>query len=176
MKLIDIHAHLESSQFKKDLKEVIERAKKAGVTTIINSGVNRETNRETLKLSKEYEIIKCSFGIYPIDAIAKEIEFNGEEFPRDIKSFDVDEELDWIEKNKNSCVAIGEVGLDYNWPDFTKYKEKQIQIFEKTIILAKKIDKPLIIHSRKAELDAINILEKHKCKKVVMHCFSGKKV
>jgi len=175
MKLIDIHAHLESSQFKRDLREVIERAKKAGVTTIINSGVNSETNRETLKLSKEYEIIKCSLGMYPIDAIAKEIEFNGEEFPRDIKLFDVDEELDWIEKNKNSCVAIGEVGLDYNWPEFTKYKEKQIQVFEKTISLAKKIDKPLIIHSRKAEVDAVKILETHKCKKVVMHCFNGKK-
>lgn len=175
MKLIDIHAHLESSRFKKDLAETIERAKKSGIATIINSGVNPETNRETLELSKKYEIIKCSFGIYPIDAIAKEIESNGEKFPRGTKSFDIEEELNWIEKHKDDCIAIGEVGLDYNWPEFTKYKEKQIEVFEKTITLSKKIDKPLIIHSRKAELDAIEILEKSKCKKVVMHCFNGKK-
>lgn len=175
MKLIDIHTHLESFRFKKDLSKTIERAKKSGVTTIINSGVNPETNRETLELSNKYKIIKCSFGIYPIDAIAKEIESNREKFPRGTKPFDVEEELNWIEEHKNNCVAIGEVGLDYNWSEFTKYKEKQKEIFEKTITLAKKIDKPLIIHSRKAELDAIEILERNKCKKVVMHCFNGKK-
>ncbi|MCK5449271.1 TatD family hydrolase [Candidatus Pacearchaeota archaeon] len=175
MKFIDIHAHLESSQFKRDLKKIIEQAKKVGVVTIINSGVNPETNRETLKLSKEYSIIKCSFGIYPIDAIVKEIESSEKDFLRKIKPFDVDEELNWIEEHKNDCVAIGEVGLDYNSPEFTKHKEKQIKVFEKAITLAKKINKPLIIHSRKAELDAITILEKHQCKKVVMHCFSGKK-
>ena len=175
MKLIDIHAHLESSQFKKDLKETINRAKKSGVTTIINSGVNPETNRKTLELSKKYNIIKSSFGIYPIDAIVKEIESGKENFPRGIKPFEVDRELDWIEKHRNNCVAIGEVGLDYNWQEFTKHKNSQIKNFEKTITLAKKIEKPLIIHSRKAELDAIAILEKHQCKNVVMHCFNGKK-
>ncbi|MCK5321557.1 TatD family hydrolase [Candidatus Pacearchaeota archaeon] len=175
MKLIDIHAHLEDSRFKKDLNEVIKRAKKVGITTIINSGVNPETNRKTLKLSTEYDIIKCSFGIYPIDALVNEIKYNEGDFLRKIKPFSIHEELNWIEKHKNNCVAIGEVGLDYNWPEFTKHKEKQIKVFEETIALAKKIDKPLIIHSRKAELDAIKVLEKHQCKKVVMHCFNGKK-
>ena len=73
MNLIYIHAHLEHEKFEDDLDEVIKRAEKAGVKVIINSGVNKKTNREALELTKKYDIIKCSFGIYPIDALAKEM-------------------------------------------------------------------------------------------------------
>jgi TatD DNase family protein len=176
MKLIDIHAHLETKRFEKDLDEVIKRAEKKGVEIIINSGVNPTTNRKSLEFSKQYGIVRASFGLYPIDALAKEIE-NGESnsFLRSLKEFDIDEELNWIEKHKEDCVAIGEVGLDYNWPDFAEHKDKQKEVFEKLIVLAKKIDKVIVVHSRKAELDAVEILEKHEAKKVVMHCFNGKK-
>ena len=174
MNLIDVHAHLEHGRFKEDIDKVIERAEKAGVKLIINSGVNKTTNRLALQLSEKYKIIKPSFGVYPIDALAKEVE-TGEaaEFSRDIENFDLNSELDWIEKNKDKCLAIGECGLDYNWT--TGREQEQKENFLKVIELAKKIDKPLIIHSRKAELDAIDILEKTGYKKVVMHCFSGKK-
>lgn len=63
--IVDVHAHLTFDQFKKDLDQVIERAKKAGVISIICSGVDPKTNREVLELSKKYEIIKASLGIYP---------------------------------------------------------------------------------------------------------------
>jgi TatD DNase family protein len=175
MDLIDIHAHLETKKFDKDREEVIKRAEEAGVKVIINSGVNPPTNRKSLEFSNQYNIMKASFGLYPIDALAKEVESGEGDFLRDLKSFDVDGELNWIEENKDKCVAIGEVGLDYNWPDFAKHKGKQIEVFEKTIVLAKKIDKPLVVHSRKAELDAVEILEKHGVKKVVIHCFNGRK-
>jgi len=176
MNLIDIHAHLETSRFTKDLDQVIERAKKAGIKVIINSGVNPSTNRDILELAKKYPIIKISFGLYPIDALAKEINSGeSDDFSRKIEEFDVDEELAWIEKNKDKCVAIGEVGLDYNWPDSIEHKEKQKEVFEKIIKLAIKINKPLIIHSRKAEVDAIELLEKNNAKNVIMHCFSAKK-
>lgn len=175
MNLIDIHAHLETKRFDKDLDKVLERAKEAGVKVIINSGVNPSTNRKILAMSKKYDLIKPSFGLYPIDALVKEVKSGEGDFLRDLEEFDIDEELKWIEKNKEGCVAIGEVGLDYNWPDFAEFKEKQKDTFEKIVRLAIKIDKTLVVHSRKAELDAIEILEKCKAKKVVMHCFSGKK-
>jgi TatD DNase family protein len=176
MRLVDVHSHLEHKRFEGDLDKVIERAKNAGVELIITSGVNPETNRQALEMASDYDIVKASLGLYPIDALAKEVE-NGEAqgFLRNVEKFDVDEELNWIEKNKRKCIAIGEVGLDYNWPDFAEHKEKQIIVFEKVIALAKKLDLPLIVHSRKAELDAIEILEKHKAKKVVMHCFNGRR-
>jgi TatD DNase family protein len=176
MKLIDVHAHLEHKRFEKDLDDVIDRARAAGVSFVINSGVNPETNRRALELAEDYDLVRVSFGLYPIDALAKEIE-NGEAegFLRSVEKFDVDEELAWIEKNRKKCVAIGEVGLDYNWPDFAQHKEKQIAVFEKVIALAKKLDLPLIVHSRKAEADAMELLEKHDVKKVIMHCFNGRR-
>jgi len=178
MKLIDIHAHLEHARFKKDLDSVIERFKKAGGEFIIESGVNPATNRVALDIAEKYDCVKISFGLYPIDALAKEVE-NGESsgFLREAKPFDVDEELAWIEEHADDCVAIGEIGLDYNYKDFQtdEMREKQKEVFRKILKLAKKIDKPVVIHSRKAELDAIEIMEELEMKNVNMHCFSGKK-
>jgi len=171
MKLIDIHAHLEHKRFEKDLDKVISRFKGAGGEVVINSGVNPGTNRKALELSEKYDVVKCSFGIYPIDALAKEIE--GNEFLRKVEKFDVDEEIKWIVKNKNKCIAIGECGLDYNW--LTGKEKEQKAVFEKVISMTEKINKPIIIHSRKAEEDAIEILESSKIKKIIMHCFNGKK-
>jgi len=189
MKLIDVHAHLEHKRFKKDLDSVVKRFKKAGGKFIITSGVNKSTNREILKISEKYDSVMLSFGIYPVDALALEMQ-KGEVsskpeqgsgniagFVRDLEGFDVDAELKWIEENKDKCVAIGECGLDYNWEEFQSGEARKMQkeVFRKVLKLAKEIDKPVIIHSRKAELDATEILEEEKMKKVVMHCFNGKK-
>lgn len=173
MKLIDIHAHLEHDRFKHDLDKVIENAKKANVKVIITSGVNPSTNRLALEIQKKYpDIVKVSFGIYPIDALAKEIE-ETHEFPRDVEKFDLNKELAWIEKNQTSCIAIGECGMDFKYGQ--EHKEKQAEIFKKVIELAIKLDKPLILHTRKAEQESIDILEKINYKKIIMHCFNGSK-
>lgn len=173
MKIIDVHAHMESSRFDGELSEILEIAKKAGVNFIINSGVNPKTNRKTLELSKRYPIIKCSFGLYPVDSIVEMVGQVGDDDGRVVKSFSVEDEIKWIEEHAGDCVAIGEVGLDYQVaPD---YKDEQKVVFLKAIDLAKKLDKPIVIHSRKAEADAIEILKESGIRKVVMHCFSGKK-
>ncbi|MBI2629899.1 TatD family hydrolase [Candidatus Pacearchaeota archaeon] len=174
MELIDIHAHLDHSRFKEDLAQVIARARKAGIKTIITSGVNSSTNREILKIQEVYpDIVKVSFGIYPLDALQREIDLGeGDGFARDIEKMDVDKELEWIEKNKDKCLAIGECGLDFK---YSEEKQEQITIFQKIINLAKKLNKPIIVHSRKGELEAIDLLEKSQCKKVILHCFSGRK-
>ncbi|MDD5151257.1 MAG: TatD family hydrolase [Flavobacterium sp.] len=172
--IIDVHCHLDHERFSQDLDKVIDRARKSGVKFIITSGVNSSTNRKILEIKKNFsDIVKVSFGIYPLDALKKEIEIgeaNG--FSRDIESFDLEKEISWIEKNKNECVAIGEAGLDFK---YSSEKNEQIKIFQKIIDLAKKINKPLIVHSRKAELEALELLEKSNYKKIILHCFSGKK-
>ncbi|MBR9691363.1 TatD family hydrolase [Candidatus Woesearchaeota archaeon] len=172
MILVDVHAHLDHERFKNDLDEVIERAKQAGVKAIITSGVNSATNRLILKIAEKYDIVKASFGLYPIDALAKELELTSG-FVRDIKEIDVDSELEWIKENKDKCIAIGECGLDYHW--ITGKEKEQQMIFQKVIDTVEKINKPIIVHSRKAELDAVEMLESSKLKKIVMHCFSAKK-
>lgn len=175
MRYVDVHAHLDHSRFEKDLDKVISNAKDVGVEFIITSGVNPSTNKRVLEIADKYDCVKISFGMYPIDALAKEVE-SSSDFLREVEEFDVDEALDWIRQNKDKCVAIGECGLDYNWKEFQteEIKEEQKKVFEKVIKLAEEIDKPLIVHTRKAEKDVIEMLKNTKAK-VVLHCFSGKK-
>jgi len=161
MLLADVHAHLDMM---KDLDNVINRAKKAGVKAIITNGVNPEANRESLELAKKYpDIVKAAMGIYPPDALGRETNQNN--------FFDFDKEIEFIKKNKDKIIAIGEMGLDYkNGRD----KSLQKDIFTKLVNLAREIDKPLIVHSRSAEADVVELLEAANYKKIVMHCFHGK--
>src|SRR3989338_2433650 len=169
--LIDIHSHLDHAYFKDDIGIVIENAKKAGVKVILTACVNPETNRKALELAKKYDIVKACLGSYPIQALQKEIESG--EFPSEKENiFDIDGEIKFIGKNKKNIAAIGEVGLDYS--DFDDKAEQKKQ-FEKMIALAERTSKPIIIHSRKAEEDAIEMLQSSKLKKIIMHCFTGRK-
>ena len=166
MIIIDVHAHMDFEEYDKDIDKVMEENKKAGVAAIINNGVHAESNRKVLMLAKKYDIIKPALGIYPVHAA----EMNEEDF---------DAELDFISKQK--IIAIGEVGLDYKKgddnPHGDKYRNEMRKCFEKFIALAEKKKIPLIVHSRKAELDTIEMLESSSLKKdkIIMHCFMGRK-
>jgi len=175
MILVDVHAHLDHERFKKDLDQVIERARKAGIKRIITSGVNSVTNRIVLDIANKYpDIVKVSFGVYPLDALAKELEIGeASGFPRDIKPINVDEELEWIKENKDKCEAVGECGMDFNWG--REKENEQRKNFQKVIDLAEKIDKSIVVHTRKAELECVEMLESSKIKKIVLHCFHGRK-
>jgi len=165
---IDIHCHLDHPKFD-DLGKVIENAKKAGLKIILTNGINPETNRKTLEIAKKYDIVKAALGIYPVNQLVKEIKEGN--YPIKIEKFDVDEEIKFIKKNKNKITAIGECGLD--GLDKENIKEQKI-VFGKLINLAEKINKPIIVHSRKAEQDVIDMLESSRAK-VLLHCFSGRK-
>lgn len=175
MMLVDIHAHLDHAKFRQDLDKVIENARKAGVKAIINSGVNSTTNKIALQIQEKYpDIVKVSFGLYPIDALAAEIEQGeAEGFVRDIEQFDIDKEMEWIVENKEKCIAIGECGLDFKWGK--EHEKEQKKNFQKVIEMVERIKKPIIVHTRKAELDAVEMLESSKIKKIVLHCFCGRK-
>lgn len=167
--LVDMHAHLDHPLLIGKIDEVISRAKNAGLKRIITNGINPETNRKCLEMSKKYEMVECAMGIYPRSALKKEIESG--EYPLKSADFDVDDEIYFIKKNKNNIVAISEVGLDFvNGED-----KQQIEDFEKMIKLAEELKKPIVVHSRKAELKCVEMLESSSNKKIVMHCFSGKK-
>lgn len=163
--LIDDHCHLWHERYKEDLDQVIERARKAGVRTIINSGVNHSTNLASLEIAKKYpDIVKTSLGIYPVDAVVTEADFI-----REVEPIRLEEEFELIRKHKNEIIGIGECGLDYH---VIKGKEKeQQQVFLKVIELAEQLRKPIIIHSRKAEKDVLDILETSTIKNAVLHSF-----
>ena len=166
---VDAHSHLDHGLILSKIDEVIIRARNAGLKHIITNGINPETNRICLELSKKYDIVECGMGAYPRNALKKELE--NENTGLKFKDFDIDKEIDFIKKNRNNIVAISEVGLDF----VDGEDSRQIGDFEKMIKLSEELNKPIVVHSRKAEQKAIEILESSKNKKIVMHCFCGKK-
>lgn len=168
MKLIDVHCHLDKHFYGADIDKIIDRCRENNCKAIA-AGVTPQTNRYVLKLREKYpDVVLASLGMYPPDALKKELEDN--DYDEDL-DYDIDKELKFIFENNEKIIAIGEVGMDFK--DGTNFKSQEI-IFRKTIELAKKLDKPLVIHSRKAEKEVIEILEEYNLKKVIMHCFCGK--
>jgi TatD DNase family protein len=159
MKLVDVHAHFTYKNFKKDIDKVIKNMKSAGVSKVISNGLSFEDNKNVLKLSKKYDIVDAALGLYPTEAGT-------------ISNKDLDKILNQIEENKTKIVAIGEVGLDYYWTKEDAKKQRQKEVLSKIIKLANKINKPLIVHSRNAELDTVEIMKSAKVP-VIMHCFCG---
>ncbi|MFP4195577.1 MAG: TatD family hydrolase [Candidatus Woesearchaeota archaeon] len=174
MRLVDVHAHMDMEPLIHKSDRILIRASEAGVKAIISNGTDPHSNRRVLALASQNDIIKPALGVYPTHTV----EYSPEE---------IDEEIEFIRKQKP--VAIGEVGLDYKFAEEggdVEMKElslekqeglKQIQrdAFVKFIKLANELDIPLIVHSRKAENDVIDLLIKHNARKVIMHCFMGKK-
>jgi TatD DNase family protein len=157
--LIDTHAHLDSPKFDNDRDEVITRALQAGIDTIVNIGFNRETIPSTMALAEQYPFIYAAIGWHPTDAVDMKLE----------------EDLAWIEQlcGHPKVVAIGEIGLDYFWD--TSPKELQHTVFREQIRLARRLNKPIVIHNRDAHEDIIRLLKEEKASEVggIMHCFSG---
>ncbi|MBI2582491.1 TatD family hydrolase [Candidatus Woesearchaeota archaeon] len=177
MNLIDVHCHLTHEYFKDKLDAVLKRAEKAGLKALIVSGVNPEVNREVLALAKKHpKLIKASLGIYPIDALG--IQPEGAGMAHHKGPINLEEEFKFIEKNEDAVHCIGEVGMDFHWAEKEKTYAQQAENFRKIIRFAIKIRKPLVIHSRKAEEECLQILEeeiKNKEIPVIQHCFSGRK-
>lgn len=166
MKLVDVHSHIDLI---KDFEEMLERARSKGVVKIIVSGIDKETNRKAIELSSKHDLVEASVGIYPPDALTREYSGAGKKYA----SFDIEEEIKWIKANKDKIVGIGEVGMDFS--DEKADRKSQEKLFVKMIALAKELELPLIVHSRKSERGVLDILGREKHGKVVMHCFCGKK-
>ncbi|MBN1385934.1 TatD family hydrolase [Candidatus Woesearchaeota archaeon] len=158
MMYVDVHCHLDDAKFEGKIESVIERARKAGVKAIINNGTNYASNQETLAICGKYEIVKAALGFYPLEC-------------KDMTDAQIDDDIGFIRKQKDRIIAIGEVGLDYHWD--TSFVEKQKQLFSRIIELSEKIKKPLIIHTRKAEKDAFEMLQSSRIKKADFHCYGG---
>ena len=156
---IDVHCHLNDEDFSEDREEVIKRAKAVGVKAIIDSSIDFASGLLSLQLQNKYKgFVFSSLGLDP--SIMNEGEFK--------------RVLELIEQNKDSIVGIGEVGLDFYRIRDEKEQAKQRERFRKFINLAKKLNKPLIVHSRSAGKYAIQVLIEAPPPNVLMHAFDGK--
>lgn len=155
--IFDTHAHYDDSRFDEDRDELLSSLCSKGVTNIINCGCDYKSCLTTLELSEKYDFVYAALGVHAHEAE----EATEEDFER-IKA---------LYSNKK-VVAVGEIGLDYHY-DFSP-RERQIEVFERQIILAKELDLPIIVHDRESHEDTMNLLKKYRPKGVV-HCFSGSK-
>lgn len=152
--LTDTHCHLFREYFS-DVNKVIMDAETNGVMKYISAADNIESIKEMLELSKSYKNIYIAIGIHP------------ENCEEDLKVLE-----NILENNKNNkkIVAIGEIGLDYYYGK--DCRERQLEVFDYQLSLAEEYNLPVVIHSREAALDTINMLKKHNVRGVI-HCFSG---
>lgn len=152
--LIDTHCHL-YSEYYSDIDDIVNLAKKSNVNILINNGCDSKSNKEVIDLLDKYKNMYGAIGIHP----------------EEVENYSLDD-IKFIEDNLNNkkVVAIGEIGLDYHYSK--ENKEKQIKLFELQLDIANKYKVPVIIHSRDATEDTINILRKYNIKGVI-HSFSG---
>ena len=155
MKIIDSHVHLNNEQFDEDREEVFKRIKE-NLEFVVNIGYDLESSEIGVEYSNKYDFIYCTVGYHP-----DEIEGYSEENEK---------KLEELTKNPK-VLAIGEIGLDYHW--MTRPKEEQWDIFRKQMKLARRTKKPVVIHTREAMQDTVNILNEFPDITGILHCYPG---
>lgn len=155
--MIDTHVHLNHEDFAKDFDAVLERAREASVTHMVNIGFDLESSNETVAMTERFEFMYGAVGVHPHDAAS----YNEE----------VEHELEQL-LARDRVVAVGEIGLDY-YRDLSP-REKQREVFVRQIALAQRTNKPIIIHCRDAFDDVIATLDDAGgTYRGIFHAFSG---
>ena len=155
--IFESHAHYEDKRFDEDREELLKSFPEKGIEYVINVGSSIKTTKATLELIKKYDYMFGAVGVHPEESA----ELNEENFA-------------WLKAatQEEKVVAVGEIGLDYYWDE----PERDIQKvwFERQIALAREVALPMIVHSRDAAKDTLDIIKSCKGDEVggVIHCFS----
>lgn len=156
--IFETHAHYDADWFDEDRDALLQSMPERGIGYIVNVTSNLDSLQKTVELTQKYDFVYGSAGIHPTDSL----ELTEDNFYR----------IEEAAKNPK-IVAIGEIGLDYYWkkPD----NETQKKWFIRQLDLARKLQKPVIIHSRDAAQDTMNIMKENHAEDLggVIHCFSG---
>ena len=183
--LIDTHAHINFNNFKEDGDRVIQNSLVEEVW-MINVGSDYKTSKRALEYANKYEKgVYATVGLHPIHIMEMNMEVEGTSFKTRGEDFNYDiyEKLAKFEK----VVAIGEIGLDYHYidnsMDIPLVKQKQKEVFFQQLLLARRLNLPVIIHCRQAHDDMVEVLNDFRKEHSnlilknklwgVMHCFSG---
>ena len=158
--IFDTHAHYDDKAFDEDRDVLLSGMREQGIGRIVNIGSSFDANEVTRKLTERYDFMKAAFGIHPEFAA----ELNEENFKRV-------EEL----CRMDCCLAVGEIGLDYYWPE--PDPEIQKPWFQRQMDLARRIGKPIVVHSRDAAQDTYEMMKAANAHDIggVVHCFSYSK-
>lgn len=155
--IIDTHAHYGDSRFDKDRDELLSSMQDAGVGLIVEVGAGVQSTEDAIALSERYEFVYAAAGIHPEEAAQID-----------------SEQMDWLKSlaAREKVVAIGEIGLDYHYEEPSRQIQKQW--FARQLEIAAQVELPVIIHSREAAQDTLEIMEQYCDWKQggVIHCFS----
>lgn len=155
--IFDTHAHYDDKAFDGDRDELLSALQGQGIVKVVNIGSSLEACKQTIRLMREYDYIYGAIGIHPCDTG----ELNEENFQ-------------WIKEQclLDKCVAVGEIGLDYYWDEPDRQTQKFW--FCRQLQLARELQLPVVIHSRDAAQDTLELMKRESADKIggVMHCFS----
>ncbi len=155
--IIDTHCHYNDRAYQNDRDDLLAESARLGIKRMVNIGVDVPTSQESIALAEKFDFIYATVGLHPSDS--KDKDFS------DLEKYEM---LSGHEK----VVAIGEIGLDYYWG--SEYKDSQIKWFRAQLALARRLALPVVIHSRDAAKDTLEILKESKAGEIggVMHCYS----
>lgn len=159
MSFFEQHAHYNDEKFDEDRDEIIKQVYDAGVTSLVNAGYSIESSKQAIELAEKYSFIYATCGVSPND-----IPENKEEMEKQL------EEVKILIKSSKKVVAVGEIGLDYYWNK--ENKELQQYAFIEQIKIANELNLPIVIHTREAVDDTLNIVRniEKQVKQSVFHC------
>ena len=155
--IFDTHAHYDDEAFDEDREQLLADLPKQGIGRVVNIGASIASCKRTLELMDKYDYIYGALGIHPCDT-------------ENLTEAD----MDWLKEKcgHEKCLAVGEIGLDYYWdePD----REIQKKWFVRQLQLAREVQLPVIIHSRDAAKETIDIMTAERAGEIggVVHCYS----
>lgn len=155
--IFDTHAHYDDEAFDEDRDALLTGLPENGIARVVNVGASLASCERTIELMNRYDYIYGAIGVHPSETA----ELNNEAF-------------EWLRQQcqLEKCVAVGEIGLDYYWdePD----RELQKTWFRRQLNMARELDKPVIIHSRDAAKDTVDLMTEEHAEEIggVIHCYS----
>lgn len=155
--IFETHAHYDDEAFDEDREVLLRKLPQEGIGRVVNIGASMESCKRTVELMERYPYVYGALGVHPSET---------EELNEDA--------IDWLREQcgRDKCVAVGEIGLDYHWPEPAPYVQKKW--FIRQIRLAAEVGLPVVIHSREAARDTIDIMKEQKAEEIggVIHCYS----
>lgn len=157
MQIFETHAHFDDQAFDADREELLLSLERKGIGRIANIGASMRGCVASLQLANQYPFVYAAIGIHPEECGNM-----------------TEEDLNFLREQakQEKCLAIGEIGLDYYWPE--PEREIQKKWFEAQLELAREVELPVVIHSRDAAKDTMDLMKAHHAEEIggVIHCFS----
>lgn len=154
--IFDSHSHYTSEGFDADRDELLKSLPEKGVCNIVTVASSLKDSAECIELAERFDYVYASCGVHPECEAETPDGFTAE--------------LERLLRSSSKVKALGEIGLDYHYDNYNR--ERQIELFTQQLELAGSLDLPVIVHSRNANDDTMEILRKYR-PKGVLHCFSG---